>query len=100
MKTASKQAGYTYVDAFTKYMDNVTFEKSASEKIPYLSASELIDGISDSLYDGIIIPVNAGRVEGTRKDYLYEHLDLLISAILDSGYEITDAGSILASRGE
>ena len=38
----------------------------------------------------MIIPVSIGKTSGTRKDYLYEKLDLLISAILDKGYEITD----------
>lgn len=90
MKEASLQAGYTYVDAFSMYSDSVTFEQSARDGVPYYSFGELIDKIVLSLEDGMVIPVNAGKGEGTRKDYLYEHLDLLIASILDSGCQIVD----------
>ena len=40
------------------------------------------------IFDGIVIPVSIGTMDGTRRDYLYEKLDLLISSILENGYEI------------
>ena len=38
----------------------------------------------------MVISVTIGKADGTRKDYVYQKLDLLISAIIESGYEITD----------
>lgn len=90
IRNAGKSAGYQYVSAFSGINDKVTYEISAKTDVEYKSASELIDLITEELHDGMIIPVSIGKTSGTRKDYLYEKLDLLISAILDKGYEITD----------
>ena len=37
---------------------------------------------------GGIIPVTVGIAGGSRKSYVYDSLDLLISAILDEGFQI------------
>ena len=34
------------------------------------------------------IPVTVGISSGTRENYLYDNLDLLLSAILDAGFDI------------
>ena len=40
---------------------------------------------------GGVIPVTIGVSKGTRDGYVYDYLDILISAILDAGYEIVPA---------
>lgn len=95
IKSAGKSAGYRYIKAFTAYSDRVTLE--LSERNPaylYLDAGRLIDAFVSSLQDGMIIPVTTGNVNGTRKDYLYEKTDLLISALLNAGYTLVDVRSI------
>ena len=96
MEDAGKSAGYRYVKAYTGYSDRVTLEQS--EENPaylYLDSGNLIEAFVTSVEDGSIIPVSVGKVHGTRKDYLYEKIDLLIAAILDNGYSITDVRSLL-----
>lgn len=96
IKNAGKKAGYKYVRASTGYSDTVTIEKENENPFYlYLDAGQLIDAIVSSLEDKIIIPVSAGKVRGTREDYLYEKLDLLIAAIYNQGYEIVDVRSVL-----
>ena len=90
IRTSGNTAGYEYVSAFSKFSDRTTYERSQKKAEPYKSASEIINGMIEGLEDGMIIPVCIGKANGTRKDYLYEKLDLLIAAILESGYEITD----------
>ncbi len=90
IRTYGNTAGYEYVSAFSKFSDRTTYERSQEKAEPYKSASEIINGMIEGLEDGMIIPVYIGKANGTRKDYLYEKLDLLIAAILESGYEITD----------
>lgn len=90
IKDAGTSAGYEYVSAFTKYSDRIDFENSLAGKGEYKNVSEIIDGICEELHDGMVIPVAVGKTAGTRKDYLYEKLDLLISSILESGYTITE----------
>ena len=43
---------------------------------------------SIKINEGGIVPVTTGISRGTRESYLYDNLDLLLSAILDAGYEI------------
>lgn len=88
MKNAGAEAGYNYVEAFSKFNDRITFEESKESGKEYLDASSLVDSFAENLYDGIVIPVSIGKMDGTRRDYLYEKLDLLISSILENGYEI------------
>ena len=95
IKDAGKSAGYRYVNAFTGYSDRITMEQS--ERNPaylYLDAGKLIDVFVSSLEENMIIPVAVGKVHGTRKDYLYEKVDLLIAAILDKGYVLTDVRTL------
>ncbi len=96
IKNAGNKAGYKYVKASTGYSDTVTLEKEAENPFYlYLDASQLIDAIVDSLEDRMIIPVTAGKVRGTRQDYLYEKMDILIASILNRGYEIVDVRSVI-----
>ena len=90
IKDSAKSAGYEYISAFNEFSDRITYERAKDKKEEYLSASEIISKISDELYDGMVISVTIGKADGTRKDYVYQKLDLLISAIIESGYEITD----------
>ena len=96
MKRSGSDAGYRYVSAFTKYSDTSSFEGSARNvKTPYYDAGQIIDLLVGSLTDGMVIPVNVGKGYGTRQDYLFEKLDLLVSAILDSGYEIVSLREVV-----
>ena len=79
-------AGYSYVNSFAEFSDSTSFACEDGKK--YYSAARLIDAYSDRLYDGMIIPVSVGKPKGSREDYLYEKIDILISSILNSGYEI------------
>lgn len=85
IKRAGREAGYTYIDAFGGENDAVTFEDTS---LPYLTAQQLVGLYTRNLRDGAVFQVSVGRPYGTRGDWLYEKLDLLISDILDAGYDI------------
>lgn len=93
---AGELAGYTYVDRSINPKDNVTFQQAATTDITtYQTAVAMIEEITCRLEDGMIIPVSVGVSGGTRQDYLYDKLDLLIAAILDAGYDIVNVGQLL-----
>ena len=102
MRDAGAEAGYRYVDAFPLFSDAITFDQRQNQGIghdskttkQYMSAAELVDAFTGHLYNGIVIPVSVGKPAGNRSDYLYEKLDLLISAIADSGCQIVMARDI------
>jgi len=96
MRRAGSTAGYSYVDAYTEVSDRMTIEEAILSGKQYKNASQIIDEISSSLHDGMVIPVNTGALpSGNRGDYVYQKLGLLISAILNRGYSIEDAGSLV-----
>lgn len=87
-------AGYTYIGNGFTAADTVTLEAYAQNDVTYLSSAEIIEKVIRQLKDKAVIPVSVGINNGTRSDYLYNKLDLLIGALLDAGYDIVTVGSI------
>lgn len=88
MKKAGTDSGYRYVDCGKWSLDTQTFEQAISQKENYLTASEIISYYAEYAQDTTIIPVTTGISKGSRSDYLYDKLDLLITALWDAGFEI------------
>ncbi|QTQ15767.1 polysaccharide deacetylase family protein [Treponema parvum] len=89
------KAGYTYVDVPGGNRDGVVFEQFSDL---YKSAAQLIDYYMSELASGgasaSIIPVSVGILHGTRGDYLYEKLGLLINLLFDYGYELVPVSAL------
>ena len=90
IKEFGAKAGYTYISPKLKDFDNVTLEQALFENKKYVSTADLIDEIMNVLKisGGGIVPVTVGISKGSRVDYLYNYLPLLLSAILDEGYKV------------
>lgn len=86
MKKAGNDAGYTYVEAFTKGLE------AGEGRVP--TSTEYVRMISENLYDGIVIPVQAGRNAFSENDSMYKKLDVLFDEVLSRGYEFTDITSL------
>lgn len=95
MIRASERAGYTYIDAGNLSFDTVTFEDTIRLPVTYMTAAEIIDRIVSNATDGSVIPVSVGLSRGSRNDYLYEKLDLLIAALYEAGFEIVNLREIV-----
>ena len=87
IKKAGELSGYKYIEAGRLSLDSYTLEKAADGKKWYLSARDLVKLYVDSAEPDMIIPVTVGLSDGTRRDFLYEKLSLLIGDFLDFGYE-------------
>ncbi len=81
---AGQASGYRYVDAASQYFDKRILQ--------VLGTSNYIDACVSLLYDGMILPFTVGAADG---DILYEHFDLFLAALLDSGCEIVGLESLL-----
>ena len=55
----------------------------------------IIEDIVSQLEDEMIIPVAVGVGAGSRENFLYDKLDLLLVAILDAGYDIVSVSELL-----
>lgn len=92
---AGQKAGYAYISVEGGNKDAVVLESNSSE---YRTASQLIEEYLQELKSGkptlSVIPVSTGVSSGTRSDFLYEKLNLLINLLLDCGYEIVPVSSL------
>ena len=89
IKKAGEASGYRYVEAGRLSLDTYTLEKAADGKKWYLGAKDLVKLYVDAAEPDMIIPINVGITDGTRTDFLWEKLSLLIGDFLDLGYEFT-----------
>lgn len=96
VRSWGKKAGYTYVDAPDGGADEMTFEDAVNKNGAYLSSAQIIEKILASLKKngGGVVPVTVGFAYGMRADYVYQNLDLLVSAVLDEGFDIVSAGEL------
>lgn len=94
MKAAAKEAGYTYIEADYHGLDTMSFEECYKKKKQYYSAGEIIEEYTKNIHDTAVLAVSTGLSSGSRSDYLFEHLDLLIAAVLDKGYDIVTVKSL------
>ncbi|NLM00130.1 MAG: polysaccharide deacetylase family protein, partial [Treponema sp.] len=88
IKNASKNSGYYLIQRSFDIKDTITLEDGAKGLSKYNSSGEIIEYSIKNLKDGDVIPVSVGLSSGTRSDYLYEKLDLLINGILSMGFDI------------
>ncbi|MCK9169439.1 MAG: polysaccharide deacetylase family protein [Treponema sp.] len=96
VRDAGKKAGYSYIDVIDGGINEMTLEDSVKQHCPYLSAAQIIEKNMTLLKknNGGIISVSVGFAYGLRTEYVYQNLDLLISAILDEGFDIVNAGEL------
>jgi peptidoglycan/xylan/chitin deacetylase (PgdA/CDA1 family) len=96
IRASGKKAGYTYIDVLNGKECEMTLEDAAEQNAAYVSAARIIDDDVAALRrkGGGIIPVTVGFARGKRTDYVYRNLDLLISAVLDEGFDIVSADEL------
>lgn len=97
----AQKSGYCVVHSAVRPHDLTSLEQSALTGAEYITAAAIIDRCIATLAKtgGGIVPVALGLLSGTRESYLYTHIDLLISALLDEGYEIVPVRSFIRKGG-
>lgn len=92
---AASAAGYKTIGRDIDPFDWVSKTDVRSSYVPYRSASEIVDQIMKSKRPGSIIPVRIGTNEGSRTDYLFNRLDVLLDALLRAGYQIVPVSTLM-----
>lgn len=82
-----ENTGYKYIQSYNDVNDY---------KNPELTSVQLIQSYYETvaLTNGGIVPVTVGFSQGNRTTPLYNYLDLLISALIDAGYELVDVNDL------
>ena len=91
----SKEMNYMYIGKDVEAMDWVTENETNNTRGIYLSSAELIGKIMKDKKPGSIIPMVVGLPRGRRDDYLFNKLDILINAMLNSGYSIVPVSTLI-----
>lgn len=86
--SASQKSGYKLVNPTVAPLDWVTLEGSIQMNEMYKSSRELVDLICAQVKDGDVISIQSGIANGTRHDYLYDYLDVLVNTLLMAGFDI------------
>ncbi|MGI9256642.1 MAG: polysaccharide deacetylase family protein [Salinispira sp.] len=97
---ASESQNYTYVSRDVDSLDWVpTYDENGRSRL-YFPPAQLIERIIDNKKPGSVISMTIGtvdddRIDGGRKDYLFQHLDILINGLLEQGYSIVPVSTLI-----
>lgn len=93
---ASREMNYVYVGRDVDSLDWVTKEyERNSEGGLYYPAPVLVEKILEKKRPGSIIPVRVGIPEGTRDDYLFNDLGVLINGFISQGYDVVPVSTLI-----
>lgn len=92
---AGNKAGYRYILPDVLVSDWASLEQD--KKVPglYKSSADLIEEILKTKKPGSIIAVRIGKASGTRNDYLYDKIELLINNLLAQGYNLVTIDELM-----
>ncbi len=91
---AAGEMNYQYVGRDLDPLDWVPYGDCSAAGL-YKSARDIIEDIIKEKEPGSIIPVRIGEVAKGRKDYLFQHLDLLINGLISRGYRIVPVTTLM-----
>lgn len=90
---ATRRMGYVYVGRDVDPLDWVTLDASYGTRDLYERSPVLVERTLEEKKPGSIISVRIGK-PGTREDYFFRKLDLLINGLLKAGYDIVTIGEL------
>lgn len=92
---AGNQAGYEYVNSIHLHSDNVSLGQIEAGKT-YVMPEKLIEEYVEMVKatKGGMIPVTVGVSQGGRPGNLWEHIDLLINALLDANFDLVSVSKL------
>ena len=85
----AKKAGYEYVNTLFVNTDTPLLDKDTKPQTLIYEYCDLLKRV-----DSGIIPVTVGYSQGNRTEPLYKYLDILICALVDSGFEFVTVSEL------
>jgi peptidoglycan/xylan/chitin deacetylase (PgdA/CDA1 family) len=92
---AAAAAGYKTTGRDVDPMDWVSREDEKRAGLPQYSASEMIDLAMERIKNGSIIPIRLGLLSGGRSDYLFNRINVLLDALIRSGYTLAPVSTLI-----
>ncbi len=94
IERAGSRAGYRYVTPDVTPADWATVEQDSLMPGTYKRAADIVEEIVRALKPDSIVPVRIGVAPGTREDYLFDKIDVLLNAIIEEGYTIVPVDAL------
>jgi len=95
VNAAAASAGYTTIERTIDSGDYVSREDALRLNLRQVPPAEMIEQILQRAEAGAVIPVRLGLLPGGRDEYLFQRIDVLIDALLRSGFEIVPVSSVI-----
>jgi hypothetical protein len=76
-------------------MDWVSREDARRLGVSQYPAADMIDRVMEDKRPGSIIPIRLGALSGGRSDYLFLRLNVLLDALVRSGYAMVPISSLI-----
>lgn len=92
---SASSVGYRTIGRDVDSFDWVTRLDARRSPGAYKSASELVDAVIAAKKPGSIIPIRLGVPSSGRDDYLYDRLDVLLDALVRSGYSVVPVSTLV-----
>jgi peptidoglycan/xylan/chitin deacetylase (PgdA/CDA1 family) len=92
---AGAAMNYTYVGRDLDPKDWVSETDAGSSPGIYQSAADLVERVVAAKRPGSIVPILVGPGEGSREDYLFQKLDLLVNELARLGYDIVPVSTLI-----
>jgi peptidoglycan/xylan/chitin deacetylase (PgdA/CDA1 family) len=92
---AAAKAGYRTIGRDVDPMDWISRDESGRTSLSQYSASDMVDRIMEQKKPGSIIPLRLGILPGGRSDYLFGRINVLLDALVRSGYSVVTISTLL-----
>lgn len=92
---AAAKAGYRTIGRDVDPMDWISRDESGRTSLSQYSASDMVDRIMEQKKPGSIIPIRLGILPGGRSDYLFGRINVLLDALVRSGYSVVTISTLL-----
>ncbi len=86
---------YTYVGRDLDPKDWISRADTGAATGLYQSAADLVERVVAAKRPGSIVPVLVGPGTGSRDDYLFQKLDLLVNELVRLGYDIVPVSTLI-----
>jgi peptidoglycan/xylan/chitin deacetylase (PgdA/CDA1 family) len=97
ISAAASKAAYLTIGRDVDPLDWVSREDARKLELRQYSAPEMIERIMEAVQPGSIIPIRLGLLSGGRDDYLFLRLEVLLDALIRSGYTIVPVSALVGS---
>jgi peptidoglycan/xylan/chitin deacetylase (PgdA/CDA1 family) len=92
---AAAGAGYRTIGRDVDPMDWVSLDDVNRIVISQDSAADIIDRIMEAKQPGSVIPIRLGLLPGGRRDYLFNRINVLLDALIRSGYSLVPVSTLI-----